>query len=293
MPGRLIEGLAALADRYDGFVVDQWGVLHDGVRPYPGVGEALRRLRAAGKRVVVLSNSGKRAQPNIARMAAMGLPCEAFAGVVTSGEACWHDLERRDDPFYSEIGRRCLLISRGGDRSVIEGLDLTPVDRAEAADFLLLTGADEAERPFADYGPVLDAALARRLPLICANPDIVGVSGGRITPSPGALAADYERRGGTVRWIGKPHAEIYRHCRERLGPVGDDRVVAIGDSLEHDIAGGRAAGFATCLIAAGIHADALMPAVQAGDAVELDAALAPLERRFQARPDRVLPVFRW
>lgn len=293
MSGRLIDGLVALVDRFDGYVVDQWGVLHDGQRPYPGVDAALRALAKAGKRVVVLSNSGKRAAPNVRRMAAMGIPVDAFAGVVTSGEACWHDLKLRDHPFYAGLGRRCVLISRGGDLSVTEGLDLTLVDRAEAADFLLLTGADEAERPFDEYRPLLDAALALDLPLICANPDIVGVTGGRITPSPGAMAKMYEDRGGTVRWIGKPHPEIYRHCRAHLGPIPDERVVAIGDSLEHDIAGGRAAGFATCLIAHGIHGETLMPAINAGETTELEAALAPLERQYGARPDTIMPGFVW
>ena len=53
-------GMAEVASRYDGFLVEQWGVLHDGTTPYPGAIACLERLRAVGKRVVLLSNSGRR-----------------------------------------------------------------------------------------------------------------------------------------------------------------------------------------------------------------------------------------
>ncbi|MEQ8968677.1 MAG: TIGR01459 family HAD-type hydrolase [Azospirillaceae bacterium] len=288
-----IAGLAALASRYDGFVVDQWGVLHDGERAYPGAAEALTALRRAGKRVVILSNSGKRAALNEARMAALDLGPEGYDAVITSGEACWHDLAERDDPFYAGLGRRCLLFSRGGDTSVVDGLDLEVVTEAGRADFLLLTGADEAETTLDDFDPVLRAARAADLPLVCANPDIVGIAGGRLIASPGAIAARYEALGGRVRYLGKPHPEIYGHCRRALGAIPDERVIAIGDSLQHDIAGGRAAGFATALVAGGIHRDALAEPLAAGDRAALDRALAPLAERHGAVPDFVLPAFVW
>ena len=53
-------GLSAFADGYDGFILDLWGVLHDGIRPYPGALDCLDRLAAAGKRVCLLSNAPRR-----------------------------------------------------------------------------------------------------------------------------------------------------------------------------------------------------------------------------------------
>jgi len=292
-PVALAAGVAELARRYEGFVVDQWGVLHDGERAYPGAAAALDGLRNAGRRVVVLSNSGKRAAPNERRMAGLGFPRESYDAIVTSGEACWHDLAERRDPFYAGLGRRCLLFSRGGDTSVVDGLDLEVVTTADGADFLLLTGADEAETTLDDFEPVLRAARAAGLPLVCANPDVVGIAGGRLIASPGAIAARYEALGGRVRYLGKPHPEIYGHCRRALGDLPDERVVAVGDSLQHDIAGGRAAGFATALVAGGIHRADLAGPAAAGDRDGVERALAPLVERFGARPDFVLPAFAW
>ena len=133
-------GLADLAARYRGFIVDQWGVLHDGGAPYPLALEALAELRAAGKRVVLLSNSGKRAAINRRRLAALGIAPDLYDGLVTSGEATWQALAERGDPVFARLGRRCLLWSRDGDRSLVEDQKLELADDVANADFLLLGG---------------------------------------------------------------------------------------------------------------------------------------------------------
>jgi ribonucleotide monophosphatase NagD (HAD superfamily) len=66
---RWLSHLAEIADRYDAIVLDQWGVLHDGTRPYPGAVMALEQMKAGRARLAVLSNSGKRAAPNLTRIA--------------------------------------------------------------------------------------------------------------------------------------------------------------------------------------------------------------------------------
>ena len=287
------DGVAALAERYDGFLVDQWGVLHDGVRAYPGARPCLDRLMEAGKRVVVISNSGRRSAANAARMARLGIPEAAYTAVVTSGEAAWRLLSERRDPFFASLGRRCYLIGNGGDRSVIEGLDLTVVDPADAvdrADFLLLSGLDAAAIVPDDYAAELAGALARGLPLICANPDIVGITGDVLHATPGALARHYAAMGGRVRTVGKPEREIYDLCLAALGDIPRDRIVAIGDSLQHDVAGAANIGVASALVTAGIHRDAF---AGAASPAAIAARLTPLCRQFGVRPDWVLPAFLW
>lgn len=284
------DGIGPLAERYDGFIVDQWGVLHDGAAAYPGVIDALLRLADAGKRVVVLSNSGKRAALNRERLARLGFGPGAFAGVVTSGEATWRALRVRGDPFFARLGRRCLLVSAPGDRSVVEGLDLDLVDDPAAADFVLVTGLGDKARALGSYDGLLRAALDRDLPLICANPDIVGITAEGLVATPGALTRRYAELGGTTRSIGKPHPEVYAECRALLGAVPAARIVAVGDSLEHDIAGGAAARLATAFVTSGIHADAFADAV---DGAARRRALARLAERFGATPDHAVPVFAW
>jgi HAD superfamily hydrolase (TIGR01459 family) len=279
--GERCDGIAAIADRYELFLVDQFGVLHDGRQPYPGVVDCLQKLAERGRRVVLLSNSGKLAATNIARLVGLGIPRAGFVTMVTSGDVAREALATRREPRFAQLGRRCLLLSRGGDRSIVDGLDLELVPAAGDADFILLSGVDAPERPFADYAAAIEPGLARGLPLICANPDMQSVNPGGVSFGAGLVALRYRERGGEVRFIGKPHPEIYRYCFERLGATPAEGSVAVGDSVEHDIAGGRRAGLATVFVTGGLCAG------------KSDAELAALYRQFEAVPDWVVPLFRW
>ncbi|CEJ13757.1 Ribonucleotide monophosphatase NagD [bacterium YEK0313] len=277
-----LEGIAPLAARFDGFLIDQWGVLHDGARPYPGAIAALRRLRAAARRVVLLSNSGRRAAENGRRLAALGFHAgETHDALVTSGEVAADLLARRPDRFFAGLGRRCLLI---GPADVVEGIDLDVVRRAGAADFVLLASTNQAEAE-GDAQAVLDDALAHRLPLVCSNPDVTAVIDGRKVMSPGALAGAYAERGGTVRLVGKPEPEVYSAALAAAG-LAPGQVAVVGDSVAHDMAGGDRAGLATVFVMGGIHAEDLGRQPR-------DAALAGLAARFAARIDFALPSLRW
>src|SRR5690349_7293210 len=96
----IIAGLGSLAPRYDGFILDLWGVLHDGYRPYPGAVEALEALQREGKHVVILSNAPRRAEAVIERITEIGIPSGTYDRVLSSGEEAWQHLKQRDDPFY-------------------------------------------------------------------------------------------------------------------------------------------------------------------------------------------------
>jgi HAD superfamily hydrolase (TIGR01459 family) len=151
---------------------------------------------------------------------------------------------------------------------------------------VLLSGTDTPSRTVEDYTRALEGALARRLPMVCANPDMVAVSPGGLIATPGTVAAWYAASGGTVRMIGKPHPEILRHALALLPPAARGRLVAVGDSLAHDIAGGRSIGAATVLVEGGIHAAELaLP--------DKPSALAALARDHGVAPDWVVPAFMW
>ena len=200
----LIDGIEPLIERYDGFLVDQFGVLHDGEAPLPGAVAALELLRQRRKKVVLLSNSGKRGLPNEERLDRIGIDRGLYATMVTSGETAWQGLLARTDETFAGLGERCLFLSRGGDRSALDGLSIVPVAETVDAAFVLLTGidADEARRAAADR--LLEQALSRDLPLVCTNPDLVSIEGGRHVDGPGAFARRYELAGGEVRWAASP-----------------------------------------------------------------------------------------
>lgn len=249
-----IAGLRELVDRYDGVIVDQFGVLHDGRRPYADARACLDGLRRASKRIVLLSNSGRRAAENRTRLAALGFPPELFTDVVTSGEIAWRGLATRSDAFHAGLGHRCHLVSEGMARDFAAGLALDLVDDAAQADFILVVGIDTPRRNLDSYDPMLATALARGLPLLCANSDLVRLTREGLQPAPGALGKRYAERGGGVKWYGKPERSIFDACLAALAPLAPARVLVVGDSLQHDIAGAIGAGLSSLYIHGGIDA---------------------------------------
>jgi len=278
-----IPGMAAIADAYDLFVVDQWGVLHDGSKTHPGAVEALVALKDAGKTVVVLSNSGKPAGHSYERMEALGIDRSLYVDVVTSGEDVRRHMDRRPDPFYAGLGRRFFIFAWDADRSLTEGLDYDEVSRIEDADFVIAAGTDRD--PIDAYRAELEAARARDLPMICANPDLISVQpDGSLKMCPGAIAKAYEQMGGTVRWHGKPTRSIYELCFEVAGPYG--KGIGVGDSLLHDIKGAENAGLDSVFVVNGIHRDDVGPKAT-------ESALVALADRHGTAPTFALCSFVW
>jgi HAD superfamily hydrolase (TIGR01459 family) len=277
-----LQGLAGISDRFDAALLDQWGVLTDGAKAPAGARHAVAALVAAGKRLVVLSNSARFGEDSRARLFALGYDPDMFAGIVTSGELVRDLLVERRDPFFAGLGRRAFLIAR--EPTIIEGTEYSQAESPEAADFVLFGSSTAPELSLAvDHAPSLARAAALGLPAICANPDRVGMAAGGLIEGPGLLAAHYESLGGRVRYIGKPHPDVYRRAGAILGDHDPARVLAIGDSLEHDIAGGRRAGCLTAFVEAGIHA---------GDLASPEG-LGRLVARYGVSPDFSLPRLLW
>jgi len=176
---RLFDGMRALAPEYDGVILDLWGVVHDGTAPFPGVLDCMERLIGAGKRLVLLSNAPRRSDDVVRRIARIGVPERLYHGVMSSGEEAWQHLKHRDEPFYAGLGRRCLQIGSERDLEMRDGLDLAFVATPAEADFILNTGPAEWNDTIEDYAPALQAALARGLPMVCANPDLVVTHDGK------------------------------------------------------------------------------------------------------------------
>lgn len=240
---KILESVAPLADSHDGFVLDIWGVLHDGAAPYPGVPEALAALRARGKRIVLLSNAPRRSWFVARQLAGMGLGAELFDGIVTSGEVAWTLLRDRTHPWFSRLGQRAYHIGPERDLSVIEDIGITLATSPAEADFLLNTGPDPERGPLSvePYRDILAQCAAAGLPMLCTNPDrAVMVSGQRLICA-GAFADVYLEHGGDVLEIGKPDAMVYETVLATLA-LPPAKIVAIGDTPHTDLAGAAAAG---------------------------------------------------
>ncbi|SNB70164.1 HAD-superfamily class IIA hydrolase, TIGR01459 [Arboricoccus pini] len=244
-------GIEPLIDLYDAFLLDQFGVLHDGEQALPGAIDALSLLAAAGRTVILLSNSGKRSAPNRERLARFGIGPDLYADMVTSGDVAFEALRRRHDPLVAGLGDRCLYIGRGQDVSAVAGLKLELVGEPSAADFVLLGGLDANDESPARARTILDAARRQGLPILCTNPDLVSLDGAKRFPGPGQLAVEAMQAGADIRWIGKPWPRIYTTALALLPP--GRRVIGIGDSPTHDIAGANNAGLPSCLVLSGVH----------------------------------------
>ena len=286
----IVHGLSALADRFDAFVLDLWGVLHDGVTAYPGAIDCLRRLRERGKRIAILSNAPRRAAEVARRSAELGIVPELYDLIHSSGEETWLHLKERPDAFHRGLGRAAYHLGPERDRGLLEGLGLAETAEVGKATFLLNTGAHLAQSEVADYEPVLEPAARRGLPMVCANPDLEVIRGGLREICAGMLALRYEELGGTVRYHGKPHESVYRRMLPQLGPLPCERVLAVGDSLRTDIAGARRAGIPALLVTGGIHAEEL--GIAAGGRPD-PKLLAEICARSGERPDIAAPAFVW
>ncbi|QEO16779.1 TIGR01459 family HAD-type hydrolase [Acetobacter vaccinii] len=276
-PLAILPGLSALADRYDGYIVDLWGTVHNGVVPFEGAIACLEALRRAGKKIVMLSNAPRPAHVVVGQLEGFGVSRDLHDGVMTSGEETHRLLLERTDPWFARLGQAALHIGGTHDLALYEKLNIQRVSTPEEADFIVNTGPD-LERGVASldpYLPELRASLARQLPMICANPDRVVVKGGQRQICAGALAAFYEEQGGDVRWIGKPYPTVYEPVFTMLG-VPRDRILAIGDALETDVKGAAAAGVDSLWVLGGIHQEMIGNDAALADAEARSAGLSPV-----------------
>ena len=270
---RLVRGLAELADAFDLLLCDVWGVLHDGLAAYPAAVEALRRFRAQGGRVVLVTNSPSPSRIVSAQLVTIGVPRDAYDSIVSSGDVTAALLLARENAILFPLG-------------AFVGTDLhdeicrlrgspPPLGPIETADLVLCTVYVDPEREsLADYDLALQRCLERRLDLVCANPDIVVQHGDKLYYCAGALAERYAAAGGTVLMAGKPFPPIYEVALDLARkPVGDaidrSRVLVVGDAIRTDIKGAKTQGFASLFVTSGIHRDELHGQAKNG---ELDAA---------------------
>lgn len=246
--------LSDLIERYDVFFIDQFGVLRDDEGAYPGATDALAHVKAAGKTVVILSNSGRSGDYNAQRFVTLGFARSSFDHFVTSGDTAFAVLSSRE---VTSTSTRAYTISSGGDRNLAERLGLSSVDDLNNADLLIISGSEAEKVPMETYAETLRPAAVRGVPAICTNPDIHKLAGGTMVPGAGSIAALYENLGGKVRWFGKPHQDIYAQAMAQCGHPPRHSIVCIGDSVDHDIVGANSADLASVLVMTGISAGRL------------------------------------
>ena len=285
-----LSGFAPLADRYNGFVLDLWGVIHDGVNAFPHAVETLRHLREAGKRTLLLSNVPRPNASAQAMMRGMGIEDSLYTGILTSGEAVRRALRKPPDLWWAQLGTRVFHLGPERDRPVLDGLALTIAEEPAEADFVLNTGPDDHRNSsdMAEFERTLRACAENRLKMICANPDLEVIRGGVRVLCAGALAVRYAELGGDVRSLGKPDPAIYQPVLQELD-LPPSEILAVGNSLRTDIAGAVGVDLAACWVLDGIHGAEFRNSDGTFDAAKAEVAA----NQAGVVPVATLPRFIW
>lgn len=244
---RRIAGLSELAGEFDTLLCDVWGVLHNGVAAFPAAVEALTSFRAGGGRVVLITNAPRPRASVAKQLAQLGVTGSAYDAIVTSGDVTRELIAERANARFFHLGPE-------RDLPLYDGLGIRLVGEPEA-EVVSCTGLfnDTSETPD-DYREQLGRFRERRMPMICANPDLVVERGKSLVYCAGALAALYRELGGEAVIVGKPHPAIYEAAMSEIRALGGSRVLAIGDGLPTDIRGAVDKGIPVLFVTGGIHA---------------------------------------
>jgi HAD superfamily hydrolase (TIGR01459 family) len=287
----VLRSLRGCLEAYDAFIIDLWGVIHDGQHLYDGVIDTLAMLHNAGKKVIFLSNAPRRAARSKANLDRMGINAAYYEALITSGEVAFSWFEEGKMPFAK--GARFVNLGPERDDGILDGSGYIRVMDTEEADFLVATGYDHDLSPLDEKDMHLLAGKERNLPLICVNPDIIVVRhSGVEVPCAGIVAERYEKMGGEVSYFGKPYPQVYDACFalfDSMGIHNKARIAAIGDNLHTDIKGAHAIGIDSYLIAGGILATALQ--VKHGELPDVQALEALCRKENAPLPTGVLPAF--
>lgn len=245
--------ITPIIDNYDYFLLDLWGVIHDGTKTYPGVIERLQYLKQMGKKVCFLSNAPRRAKKVAELLERLGISKDLYDFILTSGEATFsHIADLKKSGLYYYIGP-------DKDADLLdELLHYKKTDDASKADFAIITGFDDGNYDIAHKMPQLLEAKKNNLELICANPDLTVVKQtGEELLCAGILANEYKKLGGKVVYFGKPYDFVYERVFSLFSIDNMTKVLAVGDGIETDILGANRAKIDSAFIAGGILANEL------------------------------------
>ena len=256
---KVINSFSEISDKYDVFILDQWGVMHDGYHGYDHAIDAVKHLIYENKKLVIISNSSKRKISSINRLKDLGFNKNNFIEVMTSGEMIWQEL--KDFSYkYDFKTKNCFHIfdsSKEDGKDFRIGLEKFKfIDNIKDADFILACTPFQNTKPI-DYIPILKEALEMNLIMFCANPDFVTVeeNNDKNIYCMGTIADLYDHMGGKVVILGKPSKEIYLKSCKQFDQINKSKTIAVGDSLDHDILGASNFGVDSVLITSGIHKD--------------------------------------
>lgn len=240
-----------LIDNYDAFIIDIWGVVFDGIKPYPGVVDCFNHLIHSSKTIMLLSNTAYSSTVMAQNLQELGIYLQPDM-ILTSGDLVREQLLLWNDSVFSQLPKKFYHLSDTEHANMFSDIKIQEVNNLSEAGFILIT--THMQDNVNQYDAFLKTALSFNLPMICANPDKIAMEGHSIWYCPGFIAERYEQMGGTVYYYGKPYGFVYDKLFNTLkekGITDKKRMLMIGDTLETDILGANTAGIHSALVMTG------------------------------------------
>ncbi|HQS84796.1 MAG: hypothetical protein B7Y25_07785 [Alphaproteobacteria bacterium 16-39-46] len=286
MSFKIIKGLSDIWENYDGYIVDLWGVIHDGHVLYPDVLRSLAELRALKKQVVFLSNAPRKSKFIKDRLSELKISPDLYRGIVTSGDDAF---ETMIETYIPKFGHRAFFLGGEKDRHMLDAKGLNEATSLEEADFILGINTYKGEDSLETYTPLLEKGLTKGIPFICVNPDLIVHIKGQEIICAGTLADWYKSQGGDVFYHGKPHGPVYKRALNTLDVEDKSKILCIGDSLRTDVTGALGQGLDVAFITGGIHKSECL---ETKNELSFEKNLEQVFQKHGKVPTLVLPEFK-
>jgi len=235
-------GLQAIADNYDLFYIDLWGVIHNGIILHENAVNVLNNLAKMNKSFVLLTNAPRPNKTVKSFLEKMGLDQRLREHVFTSGEAALNHLENN---FSS---KKFFHIGPPRDFDLFNLFRKNKCEDINESEYLLCTGLfDDHEKDLNYYKDLFEGHIQKKM--ICTNPDLIVDRGSVRELCAGSVAMVFEKMGGDIVYFGKPYPEVYNQSINN----NNKKILAIGDNLNTDIRGANLLNYESLLISNGIH----------------------------------------
>ena len=282
---KIIHDFPAIIPNYELFIVDLFGVIHDGVELYPKVFDNLKYIKEQKKHLVFLSNAPRRAIKAQKKLKELGIDENLYDFILTSGEhafAHFKNLEQENPPLkYYYLGPE-------KDRDLLHDTNHIEVETTTEADIAITTGLDP-DQQVNDMMPQIHDIKQSNLELFCINPDkYVHKQNGKSHICAGMIAKTYIELGGKVTYYGKPYISIYQKIFKKFSNISKEKILCIGDGMETDITGANNASLHSALITSGMHVKELNTNI--GQLPDMEKVIK-LSQTYQATPTFIAALF--
>lgn len=289
---KFCEGLSDISDSYMAIIFDEWGVLHNGKKAYDGVVDCLKELRSRKKTIILLSNHACTAAENKERLKKIGIGPSLYDKIITTGDYIATHIADKDKAPFDKMGKKCFMFHSGDPFEFMKDCDVTYVEKAEDADFALVTGWDKFKGPAAEYEDTLKTIVRKGIQTIFAVPDSQALFHPSFITGPGVVVRKLKNYGGVITSVGKPYKPIFHEVIEYLQSkdIYPGQAVMVGDTMAHDMIGADVSEIDSCFVRSGIHAGAFR---NASGPADIDQALNVLIAQYNIRPTYLIEQVRW